>query len=95
MSVGVLTALLLFGLSGVHLLSLRSGSWRVRVLGSLCRAVGAESLRHLDDCCCLPPARPHHYHLSGNTGCTGWILNLCTIHKDHSPGLHAVGNIIQ
>lgn len=76
MSVGVLTTLPLFGLSGVHLLPLRSGSWRVRVLGSLYWAMGAEGLRHLDDCCRLPPACLHHYHMSGNTGSTGPILNL-------------------
>lgn len=71
MSVGVLPDhLLLLGLSGVHLLSLRSGSWGVRVLGPLRRAVGAEGLRHLDDRGSLPLACPHHYHLSG-TGCTG------------------------
>lgn len=45
------------------------------MLGSLCRAMGAEGLRHLDDRGSLPPACPHHYHLSGNTGFAGWTLH--------------------
>lgn len=92
-SVGVLTTFPLLFLSGVHLLSLRSGSRWVRVLGSLCWAVGAESLRHLDDGNCLPPARPHHHHLSGNSSCTGWTLH-CP-QRVLTIGLHAQSNIIQ
>lgn len=58
----------LLGLSGVHLLSLRSRSRGVRVLGSLCWAVGAEGLRHLDDGGRLPLACYHHHHLPGKDG---------------------------
>lgn len=64
----------LLHLLGVHLLPLWGGSGGVRVLGSLRWAMGAEGLRHLDDRGCVPAARPHHYHLSGKTGCRAAFL---------------------
>lgn len=70
-SVGALTTSFCSGLSGFHLFPLRSGSWRVRVLGSLRWALGTEGLRHLDDCGGLPLACPHHHHLSSKSGAAG------------------------
>lgn len=62
------------------------------MLGTLHRAVGAQSLRHLDDHGCVPAACPHHYHLPGDAGRAAPALhyphttdNRITCSKEHRP----------
>lgn len=56
---------LLFAPPGFHLLSVRSESRRLRMLGQLRRVLGPQSLCDLDDPGCLHPPGPHHHHLPG------------------------------
>lgn len=62
--------------TGVYFLQVRGLSRSVRMLGALCRALGAESLCHLDDCSRVCDSYLYYHRLSGTAGARAFHLSL-------------------